>query len=104
MHIVAVLALDQVIPFDLATPIEVFGRVGGGRYEVRVCAPTETVDAGTFTLAARWGLEALLDADTIILPGCADVAMVVPEEVLTHLRKAAAGGTRIASICAGTFV
>ncbi|BCY10608.1 GlxA family transcriptional regulator [Actinoplanes sp. L3-i22] len=104
MHIVAVLALDKVIPFDLATPIEVFGRVGGERYEVRVCAPAETVDAGTFTLRARWGLDALLDADTIILPGCADVAMVVPEEVLDHVRKAAAGGTRIASICAGTFI
>ncbi|MFI1991653.1 GlxA family transcriptional regulator [Actinoplanes sp. NPDC020271] len=104
MHIVAVLALDSVIPFDLATPIEVFGRVPGGRYEVRVCAPAATVDTGTFTLQARWGLEALLDADTIILPGCADTGMVVPEEVLDHLRKAAAGGTRIASICAGTFI
>ncbi|GIE89071.1 GlxA family transcriptional regulator [Actinoplanes regularis] len=108
MHVVAVLALDGVIPFDLATPIEVFDRVrladGGKPYEVRVCAPTGTVDAGMFTLNVRWGLEALLDADTIVLPGCADPAMAVPEEVLDHLRKAAAGGARLASICAGAFV
>jgi hypothetical protein len=50
MQIVAVLALDQVIPFDLATPIEVFSRVrladGSTPYAVRVCAETDTVDAG----------------------------------------------------------
>ncbi|WP_436533513.1 GlxA family transcriptional regulator [Actinoplanes sp. HUAS TT8] len=108
MHIVAVLALDQVIPFDLATPIEVFSRVRlpdeENPYEVRVCGPAETVDAGAFTIGVRWGLSTLLDADTIILPGCADPAMIVPPDVLDHLRKAAAGGTRIASICAGTFI
>ncbi|GAA2711289.1 GlxA family transcriptional regulator [Actinoplanes palleronii] len=108
MHIVAVLALDQVIPFDLATPLEVFGRVrladGSTPYEVRVCSVTDTVDAGAFTLRTRYGLDTLLAADTIILPGCADVAMVVPEKVLDHLRKAAAGGARVASICAGAFI
>ncbi|GGM77573.1 GlxA family transcriptional regulator [Dactylosporangium sucinum] len=107
MHVVAVLALDQVIPFDLATPIEVFSRVrladGGAPYEVRICAASATVDAGAFTLNAPWGLDALLDADTIIVPGCADATRPVPEEVLRHLRKAAGGGTRIASICAGAF-
>ncbi|KUL34536.1 GlxA family transcriptional regulator [Actinoplanes awajinensis] len=108
MHIVAVLALDQVIPFDLATPLEVFGRVrladGSTPYEVRVCAVGDTVEAGAFTLRARYGLDTLLAADTIILPGCADAAMVVPEKVLDHLRKAAAGGARVASICAGAFI
>ncbi|WP_189335574.1 GlxA family transcriptional regulator [Actinoplanes ianthinogenes] len=108
MHIVAVLALDRVIPFDLATPLEVFSRVrladGSAPYEVRVCSTAGTVDAGAFTLQAPWGLETLLDADTIILPGCADGAVVVPERVLTCLRKAAAGGARIASICAGAFI
>lgn len=105
MHIVAVLALDKVIPFDLATPIEVFSRVRlADPYEVRVCAPTPTVDAGAFTVQARWGLSTLLEADTIILPGCADIDMTVPTEVLDHLRKAADGGARIASICAGTFI
>ncbi|AEV84839.1 AraC family transcriptional regulator [Actinoplanes sp. SE50] len=105
MHLVAVLALDTVIPFDLATPIEVFGRTGhGALYEVRICAPTSTVDAGAFTINTRYGLDTLLEADTIIIPGCADTAMIVPPEVVDHLRKAAAGGARLASICAGTFI
>jgi transcriptional regulator GlxA family with amidase domain len=107
MHIVAVLALDGVIPFDLATPIEVFARTrlpdGSVPYDVRVCAATGEVDAGVFTLRAPFGLAALADADTIVLPGCADVTAPVPDDVLAAVRKAAAGGTRIASICTGAF-
>jgi transcriptional regulator GlxA family with amidase domain len=108
MHTVAVLALDKVIPFDLSTPIEVFTRTrlpdGRAAYRVRICGATPSVDAGAFTLQAPWGLAALADADTIILPGCADPTAPVPAEVVDALRRAAAGGTRIASICAGAFI
>jgi transcriptional regulator GlxA family with amidase domain len=108
MHTVAVLALDNVIPFDLSTPIEVFDRTrlpdGRAAYRVRVCAATQEVDAGAFTLRPRWDLDALADADTIVLPGCADPTAPVPPEVLGALRQAAANGTRIASICSGAFI
>jgi transcriptional regulator GlxA family with amidase domain len=108
MHTVAVLALDKVVPFDLATPIEVFSRSrlpdGRPAYRVRICGATATVDAGAFTLQPPWGLDALAGADTIILPGCADPTARIPGEVLDALRQAAAGGTRIASICAGAFI
>lgn len=108
MHTVAVLALDGVIPFDLSTPIEVFQRTrlpdGRPAYRVRVCAPVEEVDAGSFTLRAPWRLDALAEADTIVLPGCADPAGPVPDDVLDALRQAAARGARIASICTGAFV
>ena len=108
MHLVAVLALDGVIPFDLATPLEVFSRTrladGAVAYETRVCAPTPEVDAGAFTLRAPWGLDALDTADTIMLPGVAEPAAPVPIEVVDRLRAAASRGTRIASICVGAFV
>ncbi len=108
MHTVAVLALDKVVPFDLSTPIEVFTRAqlpgGHPAYRVRVCATTPLVDAGTFVVQAAWGLEALADADTIILPGCSELAAPVPDDVLDALRAAAAGGTRIASVCSGAFI
>lgn len=108
MHTVAVLALDGVIPADLSIPVQVFehARLPDGRpaYEVRVCAPGPQIDAGSFALRAPYGLDALTDADTIILPGTADPAGPVPEQVLDALRKAAADGTRIASICVGAFV
>jgi transcriptional regulator GlxA family with amidase domain len=107
-RVVAVLALDQVVAFDLATPLEVFARArladGGPAYDVRVCAPEDEIDAGVFRIRAPYGLDALADADTVILPGCADPAVPVPEEVLNSLRAAAARGARIASICSGAFV
>ncbi len=75
MHLVAVVALDGVVPFDLATPCEVFERVrladGRAPYRVQVCGVTRTVDAGTFELKTRHGLRDLLRADTIIVPGVA---------------------------------
>jgi transcriptional regulator GlxA family with amidase domain len=108
MHTVAVLALDGVIPFDLSTPIEVFTRtrLPDGRlpYRLRICGPARTVESQMFTLQLHWGLDILADADTIILPGCADPTAPVPTEVLDALRKAAQNGTRIVSICTGAFV
>ena len=107
MRTVAVLALDQVIPFDLATPIEVFTRavLSDGRpgYEVRVCAEHPETNAGAFTLRAPWGLDGLAGADTIIVPGTAIPDAPLPEAVRAGLRAAAAQGTQIASICSGTF-
>ena len=108
MHTVAVLALDQVIPFDLSTPLEVFARVrlpdGRRPYRVVVCAPTAEVPTGWFTIRADHGLDALHEADTIIVPGCAEGAPPPGPKVLEALRRAAARGTRIASICVGAFV
>src|ERR1700756_797953 len=103
MHTVAVLALDGVIPFDLATPIEVFTRTrlpdARAAYRLRICGVASTVNAGAFTLQPPWGLTALAEADTILLPGCSDPTAPIPEEVLDALRRAATNGTRIASIC-----
>ncbi|WP_262699750.1 MULTISPECIES: GlxA family transcriptional regulator [Streptomyces] len=108
MHTVVILALDQVIAFDLATPIEVFTRTrlpdGREPYRVRVCAPAPAVDAGVFALQAPYGLEALAGADTIVVPGRADPLLPLPDEVIEALRDAAGRGTRIASICSGAFI
>ncbi|MCA2212058.1 GlxA family transcriptional regulator [Jidongwangia harbinensis] len=107
MHTVAVLALDRVVPFDLSTPLEVFARTrlpdGGAAYRVKVCGAGASVDAGMFTLRPPWGLAALAEADTIVLPGRSET-LPVPDEVLDALRRAAARGTRIASICSGAFI
>jgi transcriptional regulator GlxA family with amidase domain len=108
MHTVAVLALDGVVPFDLATPVEVFTRTrlsdGRAAYCVRICGATPVVDAGAFTLRPPCGLDALADADTIMLPGCADPTAPIPREVIHALQRAGANGIRIASICSGAFI
>jgi transcriptional regulator GlxA family with amidase domain len=107
MHTVAILVMDHVVPFDMATPIEAFGRArlpdGRSAYRVRVCAATPEVRTEAFTLKVDWGLDALADADTIIVPGCSELAGPPPPEILKALRSAAERGTRIASICVGAF-
>ncbi|MEV5339109.1 helix-turn-helix domain-containing protein [Streptomyces sp. NPDC052676] len=108
MHTVAVLALDRVIPFDLSAPIDAFGwaRLPDGReaYRVRVCSDREEVNAGAFTVRAPYGLDALAEADTIILPGVEDPPDPLPPGVTEALRAAAAQGTRIASVCVGAYL
>ncbi|MFJ9896199.1 GlxA family transcriptional regulator [Streptomyces sp. NPDC091280] len=108
MHSVAILVLDHVVPFDMATPMEVFGRTrlpdGRRAYRVRVCGETPEVRTDGLALRVEHGLEALADADTVVVPGCSERAGPPSARVLAALREAAAAGTRIVSICAGAFV
>jgi transcriptional regulator GlxA family with amidase domain len=108
MHRIAILALDGVVPFDLAAPCEVFGRArlpdGSAAYDVRVCGATREIDAGAFTMRVRWGLKALAHADTVVLPGVSDVSRPIPAAVVRAIQAAAANGARVASICSGAFV
>jgi transcriptional regulator GlxA family with amidase domain len=105
MHTVAVLALADVIAFDLATPVGTFGFArhpdGSPAYRVLVCGAS-AVKTEAFTLQPHHGLDVLDEADTIVVPGTE--GWDAPVEVLDALRAAAAKGTRIASICAGAFI
>lgn len=104
---VAVLALDGVIAFDLATPIEVFGRTvtasGAPAYEVIVAGPRRTVSAGPMTLSVPHPLERLEQADIVIVPGRSDPEAPIDPRAVRSLRRAAEHGARIASICVGAF-
>ena len=108
MHVVAVVALHGVVPFDLAIPCEVFGRATApGRkapYEVRVCGEEDVVRSRCFGLRVSWHLNDIIGADTVIVPGVEDVSAPIPEAVIAALRAAANRGARIASICSGAFV
>lgn len=112
MHVVAVLALDQVVAFDLAAPCQVFAtaRLSDGRrpYDVRVCAVpgTRATARGLdcFGLETKWTLETLASADTIVIPGHANCLDPVPAHVLDLLRNAAVRGARLVSICTGAFI
>jgi transcriptional regulator GlxA family with amidase domain len=102
-----VLALPDTIAFDLATPVEVFGRVelasAEPGYRVTVCGTYPVVTAAPLGIATDHGLEALVTADTIVVPGRHDVTVPTPPEVITALRRAYDRGARIASICSGAF-
>lgn len=107
MHKVVVLALEQVIPFDVATPCEVFGRVSdeaSQRYQIVVCGESSMLRAGAFDLAVRSTLRELENADTVIVAGVEDPMRPVSSAVVSALTAAANRGTRVASICSGAFV
>ena len=107
MHTVAVVAMPDVIGFDLTTAVEAFGRVvlpgGAPGYRVLVCGTAPVVDAGPLRIATEHGIAELDGADTIVVPGRNDVTVGTPDDVLRALKSAYAAGTRIASICSGAF-
>ncbi|WP_243712977.1 helix-turn-helix domain-containing protein [Actinomadura sp. 6K520] len=112
MHVVAVLALDGVVPFDLSVPGQVFGTTTTSGdvplYEVRACTVPGGVRTsprfGSMRVETPFRLATLATADTIVVPGHEDVRADPPAEVLDALRDAAARGARIASICVGAFL
>jgi transcriptional regulator GlxA family with amidase domain len=108
VHRIAVVAFEGLVPFDLATPCEVFGRArranGGEAYALKVCGAAGRIDAGLIAIIAPHRLTALSWAQTIIVPGVQDLNHPLPPELLRRLQQAARRGARIASICTGAFV
>lgn len=103
-HHVVVVALDGVIPLDLSIPLHVFLPRPSTPYRLTVCGDADTVSTPIgFTIGSLTGLEALADADTIIVPGFDDHRRPPPPSVITALRFAARADIRIASICTGAF-
>src|SRR5262245_51338004 len=99
--------MPDTVAFDLATPVEVFGRVrlpsGEPGYDVVVCGTEPVVTAGPMRIATDRGIDELADAHTIVIPGRGTVADKTPAALIVALRAALAAGTRIASICSGAF-
>jgi transcriptional regulator GlxA family with amidase domain len=108
MHTVAVLALHDFVAFDLSIACEVFGRVsvpsGAQAYDVRVCAQSRAIRSRFFDVRVHHGLDTLMRADTVVVPGIEDTSIPVPEPVSAALRTAWDRGARITSICSGAFV
>lgn len=105
---IAVLAYDGVVLGDLATPLEIFGRVrdreGHACYDVRVCGVAEEVHSEHLQFKVPWRLSSVARADTIFVPGIDHLERTVSPSILHALRKASNRGSRIASICTGAFV
>ncbi|MFI0981227.1 GlxA family transcriptional regulator [Streptomyces sp. NPDC021093] len=114
-HRIAVLALPDVIPFELGIPHRIFGRAysadGTPLYEVTTFAtrPGQLIDTqADFKLLVEHGPEVLATTDTLIVPAAYEPASLYEEgrlpdeiaELFRHVRP----GTRMASICTGGFV
>ncbi|MEV0029496.1 DJ-1/PfpI family protein [Nocardia sp. NPDC050793] len=108
MHRVAVVAVPPATTFDLSIPELVLGEMlvdGAPGYRVRICTayPGPVATNGSLEITVPHGLEAVDDADTVIVTGTGARDDVDPR-ILAVLRHSAAAGKRIASICTGAFV
>ncbi|WP_437076712.1 GlxA family transcriptional regulator [Streptomyces sp. enrichment culture] len=104
-HRVAVLVMDDVLPLDLGIPAQVFIAVPGDPYRLTLCGRTArpVTTAAGFAVTVAAGLEAVREADTVIVPGYAPHLRELPEDVLAALAEAHTRGRRLVSICTGAF-
>ncbi|MDR7277134.1 GlxA family transcriptional regulator [Catenuloplanes atrovinosus] len=113
VHRVAVLARHGVLPFELSIVHRLFGQArsaaGAALYEVVTCAlePGAVRTDSDFAIFVSHGPEALAEAGTVVIPA-SDADYEPPDGPLEPALAAALArirpGTRIASICAGSFV
>ncbi|MEU3253065.1 helix-turn-helix domain-containing protein [Streptomyces sp. NPDC006997] len=110
-HRVAVIVDDGTNPFEVGVATELFGLprpelgLPGPLYEVTLCTPTREVrmNHGFFSMAGVPGLDAVDDADTLVVPGRPDNVVPRGADVLGAIRRAHARGARVLSFCTGTF-
>jgi len=105
MHHIVVLALDDVVAFDLSIPAQVFGHIDEGDwYSFTVASPTGGLVATTtgFSILADAGLDALETADTVVVPGYSQ-KQELTVETLEAIRRAHRRGARVVSVCTGAF-
>jgi transcriptional regulator GlxA family with amidase domain len=113
-HLVAVVALEGVVPFDLGTPSQIFGTArdenGHRKYRTLICTPggAPVVTAAGYRVLPDHGLELTERADTVVVAGIHAGDPVehgtVDPRVAEALRNAHARGARVMSICTGAFV
>ncbi|KOG37478.1 helix-turn-helix domain-containing protein [Streptomyces decoyicus] len=108
-HRVVALLNEPQSPFELACAAEVFGTVRPDlpvHYDFAVCArrPGPLRTTVGHSLLVEHSLEALREADTVIVPGWQPPGTAVEPDVLDALRAAHGRGARLAAICTGAFV
>ncbi|MDL4814228.1 GlxA family transcriptional regulator [Actinomadura opuntiae] len=108
-HRVVALLNPPQSPFELACAAEVFGTVrqdAPAPYTFRICAeragPLRTTVG--YTMLVDAGLEALQEADTVIIPGWQPAGAPAPPAVVEALRDAHQRGARVVAICTAAFV
>ena len=122
--IVGVLALEQVMGFELMIPGQVFGMANAAaaeagtagnaegtdappEYEVRVCGQrpsiSTTADWGLVEIHTSYGMDALAEAELVVVPGTHRFLEEPDPQAIRVLRAASDNGARIASMCVGAF-
>src|SRR5216684_5635208 len=108
--LVVALAYDGLCAFEFSCAAEVFGlprpELGPGWYRFETSATKGRKVSGQYGISVRvdGGLDRLVAAGTIVVPGWQGVNVPVPESIIDALRAAHARGARLLSICSGSFV
>ena len=107
MGSVALAVTDGMLHFELSVAYEVFGPAPAAVtvpwYDLAVCG-SDAVRVGRFRLEPDHGLDWLRHAETVIVPGWADVDVDPPADLVDAVRAAHEAGARVASLCTGAFV
>jgi transcriptional regulator GlxA family with amidase domain len=105
VHQVTVLVLDAVLPLDLGIPAQIFAQRSELPYRLTLCTPLPGPVPTTsgFAVAIEAGLDALEQADTVIVPGFVPHLRAPAPAVLNALKAAHDRGCRMVSICTGAF-
>jgi AraC family transcriptional activator FtrA len=108
-HRVVALLNPPQSPFELACAAEVFATVRPDvpvHYDFRICAerPGPLRTTVGYTMLVDAGLEALREADTVVIPGWQPPDTPASPAVTEALRAAHQRGARIVAICTGAFV
>ncbi|MEU4667369.1 helix-turn-helix domain-containing protein [Amycolatopsis sp. NPDC023774] len=107
-HVVMVVG-DGSNPFEMGVATELFGlrrpELGREWYEFTLASAREHVGMhlGMFTLSGVAELDAVDDADTVIVPNRPDPQVPADASVLAAIRRAHARGARLMSFCTGAF-
>ncbi|HEY3141152.1 MAG TPA: helix-turn-helix domain-containing protein [Acidimicrobiales bacterium] len=110
-HVVVGLVGRRVAAFELGVVHEVFAMPRPDYvdppYEFRLVGAFGSpipVNAGDWSVSTPWGLEALADADTVVVATWPDFHLPTPLEILETLRAVHARGGRVMSVCSGSFL
>jgi AraC family transcriptional activator FtrA len=108
--LVVALVYDGLCAFEFSCAAEVFGlprpELGANWYRFETCSVTGREVHGQYGLRMNptGGLERLLAAGTIVIPGWQGIDVAAPPGLLAALRAAHARGARLLSICSGSFL
>lgn len=105
---VAVVAFNHFSPFHFSVPCIVFGDVLPGQklFDLRICAgePGKLRSRQGLSIETSFGLEAMAQADIVIIPYWRDPAERPNQELLDALVAAHRRGALVVGLCLGTYV
>lgn len=105
---VSVIAFDRISPFHLSVPCLVFGEglTAPGAFEVKVCSAegSRLQTTAGYELVVEQGLEAMEQANILIVPSWRDPDERPPQLLLDALVAAHRRGAQVVGLCLGAYV